>query len=106
MEQDPPEGTHGDPCMEEHVASGICPVPELAVELSAAVSRLGCRVVVRRVTDSKQYWSKAMGRMFAICTLPSVPGGTAGGSQVGGGLVIDPNFKAQFITPNMTQRYR
>ncbi|GAX77427.1 hypothetical protein CEUSTIGMA_g4872.t1 [Chlamydomonas eustigma] len=76
-----------------------CSVPDLAVALSHAVQNLGCRVLVRRVTDSKQYWSKSMGSTFIICTLPTSPG------QVGSGLVIDPNFKDQFHTPNMTQRY-
>ncbi len=76
-----------------------CPVPELALALSAAVCRLGCRVVVRRVTDTRQYWSKSMGNTFAICTLP-------GGGPPGGGLVVDPNFREQFSTAHMTQRYR
>ena len=81
-------------------------VPELAVALSAAVSRLGCRVVVRRVTDTKQYWSKSLGNAFVICTLPAHGVGSASSSQVGGGLVVDPGLKAQFNTPHMTQRYR
>ena len=84
-------------------------IPQLAVALSASVSRMGCRVIVRRVTDSKQYWSKSMGRTFVICTLPGTGADGSSASapmQIGGGLVIDPNFKDQFSTPQMTQRYR
>ena len=97
-----------------------CPVPELAVALSAAVSCLGCRVLVRRVTDTKHYWSKGTGCTYAICVLPaaqhrpSLAGVAAAGfrvsepppSAVGTGLVIDPNFKAKFSTPVMSSRYR
>ena len=96
-----------------------CPVPELAIAISAAVSCLGCRVLVRRVTDSKQYWSKGTGCTYAICVMPSthrpsLASVAAAGfkvsepppAAVGTGLVIDPNFKAKFTTPIMTSRYR
>ncbi len=76
-----------------------CPVPELAVALAASVSHLGCKVLVRRVQDTKQYWSKCMGSTFVICTLP----GSA--KSLGRGLVIEPELRELFATSLATPRY-
>ena len=116
----PPSSLADVECPSSSLMDVECPVPELAVALSAAVSCLGCRVLVRRVTDTKHYWSKATGCTYAICVLPashhrpSLAGVTAAGfrvsepppSAVGTGLVIDPNFRAKFSTPVMSPRYR
>lgn len=67
-------------------------VPEVALRLSC----LGHRIVVRRVTDSKHYWSKSMTNLFCYCVLPGT----------GIGYVLDPSFKEHFRAGRMSDRYR
>lgn len=76
---DPPEGY-------------ISSAPEVALRLS----KLGYRVVVRRVVDAKQYWSKSMVNTFCYCIVPGT----------GVGYVVDPAFKDLFKTGHMTERFR
>ncbi|GLI66593.1 hypothetical protein VaNZ11_010513 [Volvox africanus] len=72
--------------------SYLSSVPEVALRLSC----LGHQVVVRRVTDSRQYWSRSMTNMFCYCVLPGT----------GIGYVLDPNFKDHFKSNSMSDRYR
>ncbi len=67
-------------------------VPEVALRLSC----LGHRVVVRRVTDSKHYWSKSMANLFCYSLLPGT----------GTGYVVDPVFREHFRAGRMSDRYR
>lgn len=79
--------------------SGNCPITDFAVALGAATANLSCRVVLRKVTDTQQYWSKSMNNTFVVCVLPG-----ASGKPIG--LIVDPSFKEQFGTAHMTERYR
>ncbi|GIL60777.1 hypothetical protein Vafri_15220 [Volvox africanus] len=72
--------------------SPLSSVPEVALRLSC----LGHQVVVRRVTDSRHYWSRSMTNMFCYCVLPGT----------GIGYVLDPNFKDHFKSNSMSDRYR
>ncbi|GIL88709.1 hypothetical protein Vretimale_17288 [Volvox reticuliferus] len=67
-------------------------IPEVALRLSC----LGHRMVVRRVTDSRHYWSRSMTNMFCYCVLP----------DTGIGYVLDPSFKDHFRAAMMSDRYR
>ncbi|KXZ52616.1 hypothetical protein GPECTOR_9g661 [Gonium pectorale] len=67
-------------------------VPEVALRLSC----LGHRVVLRRVVDTKQYWSKSMTNAFCYVVLPGT----------GIGYVLDPGFKEHFRAGCMSDRYR
>ncbi|GFR49795.1 hypothetical protein Agub_g11733 [Astrephomene gubernaculifera] len=67
-------------------------VPEVALRLSC----LGHRVVVRRVVDSRQYWSKSMTNTFCYSVLPGT----------GIGYVLDPGFKEHFRAGCMSDRFR
>lgn len=76
-----------------------CPVPEFALSLGVEMAKVGCRTALRRVSDTKQYWSRSMRNTFVLCILPG-----ASGRPVA--VVVDPNFKEQFRTAHMTPRYR
>ena len=82
-------------------------VPHLALALSSATAGLGLgggiRLAVRRVMDTKQYWTSASGREFVTCALP---GDSSSGSRGACSLIIDPGFKEHFATANMSPRYR
>lgn len=67
-------------------------MPDVALRLSC----LGHRVVVRRVTDSKHYWSKSMANLFCYSLLPGT----------GIGYVVDPAFREHFRAGRMSDRYR
>lgn len=76
------------PCSSLHLDD----IPEVAVRLC----RQNYKMVVRRVMDSKLYWSKSMTSVFCYCVLPGT----------GVGYVLDPNFKEHFKTGHMSIRYR
>lgn len=77
-------------------------VPAFALTLASATASLGgVRLAVRRVTDTKQYWTSASGREFVTCALPGDKGSRGACS-----LIIDPGFKENFTTANMSPRYR
>ena len=83
-------------------------VPHFALALSSAAAGLslggGIRLAVRRVMDTKQYWTSASGREFVTCALP---GDSSSGSSRGAcSLIIDPGFREHFATATMSQRYR
>lgn len=72
---------------------GTCSVGEVALELQ----RRGYSVVVRRITDSRKYWTKSMTSTFICCVDEST------GWPVE--YIIDPNFKALFQCGYMTEHY-
>ncbi|KAG2451846.1 hypothetical protein HYH02_003622 [Chlamydomonas schloesseri] len=84
--------TSGTAAAPAQPAAYLSYVPEVALRLSC----LGHRIVVRRVTDSKHYWSKSMTNMFCYCVLPGT----------GIGYVLDPSFKEHFRAGRMSDRYR
>ena len=86
------------------------PLPLFALALSDAAATLGVRVVLRKVTSTKHYWSGRAGRMFLLCLSPGLGQGGFGEAQRSvvspGCLLVDRGFREAFATPNMTPRYR
>lgn len=78
----------------------ITPLPVFSLALSAASARHGLRVVLRRITNTKQYWAGSKGSAFLLC----IPAGVNTISSET--LIVDPGFRTLFETPRMTPRYR
>lgn len=74
--------------------SGTCAMGPVALCLRA----MGYEVVVRKVLDSREYWTKSMTNTF-ICCLHQSPEGCAE-------YVVDPNFKELFRVAYMSDPYR
>ena len=79
-------------------SSEDCPIEDFAVELATALAPTGCRVVVRQIVDRSVFWAAASHTFVVVCVAPS------GGKTVG--IVVDPNFKQQFVPHRSTLRYR
>lgn len=74
--------------------NGTCAIGPVALALRS----LGYEVVVRKVLDSREYWTKSMANTF-LCAIDSSCGSCVE-------YVVDPNFKELFRVAYMTDAYR